>query len=184
MTYSICEARRRFYLWAAYRAAQAGSVKATGKDFYHALKECGVIKYLEGQALSPVNAKTYDKKFHEWVKKLNKYLKSKSKHRKTVPYGVAAKLISIYAKGAFILNGYENSELARHIHPPIDSRLLKSLATDPRFTEEEQECLRETKWTRMTKGVYYRRIELLRKVLGGTPFWMLEEHWIPVDDEG
>ena len=61
--YSIEIARQRFSLWAACRAAQAGSAKAQRFQLIAALKERGVVDWIADQNNHNADLKTCDERF-------------------------------------------------------------------------------------------------------------------------
>ena len=70
------------------------------------------------------------------------------------------------------------------MHPPIDRTLLQNLASDPRIESSHKEGWRATSWTRLSEQSYYELAVQLRAILpAGMPFWMLEEHWCPMENE-
>lgn len=168
--YSIAIARHRFSLWAACRAAQAGSAKARRSELIAALTGCGVVAWIADPNNHAVDLQTYDAVFDAWVANVQRHLDERC--GKTVMYGVAAKLVSTYLKSVFILTGSEGTPLAAHITPPIDSVLLKKVdavhktGLGARF-----------KWQKLTREDYRRVVHELRRVNGSAPMWHLEQHW-------
>ena len=172
MAYDIYEARSRFSVWAACRAAQAGSAKAKRTEFAQALAHCEIRAFLadkQNHRLSPVE---FDKKHHQWVVKICKYIKRK--FNKELSYGIGAKLLSTYIKSAFVLGSFEKTGLAHVAHPPIDSILLKSI--DEVFHTNLSSIY---KWTRLTATDYRGLITKLRNLDDKQAFWKIEEHWNP-----
>lgn len=123
--YSIEEARQRFSQWAVCRAAQAGRSPGTRQELIAAVKQCGVVEFVEKQLRTTDNADDFEKSFLGWVDGVIGYLDKE--RNKQIKWGVAAKLVAIYLKGAFIFNAREKSKLARLIAPPIDSILLRGI---------------------------------------------------------
>ena len=172
MPYTLSIARHRFYAWAACRAAQAGSAKAKRHEMLDALMDSGVVKFL-GKIPDPKPTREeLDKLFYEWVERAITSLKTN--HNKMVAFGVAAKLVSVYLKGAYVLHSKVDSVLAQHIHPPIDSILLKSIdkANGTRLSKTH-------KWQKLDRANYELVISTLRNLNGDKPFWHIEKNWQP-----
>jgi hypothetical protein len=172
MAYSITKSRQRFSMWAACRAAQAGSAKAKRKELIPALARCGVVEFLSQSPLPTITEDEYDTAFDGWVTSVKSTLESD--YGKPVSYGIAAKLISTYIKSVFVLAGAEQSEIAHHAHPPIDGILLKGVDK-----QHETTLSTEYKWQSLDRAQYKKLVNKLRAINGGKPFCQLEEHWHP-----
>ena len=172
MPYTLSDARDRFYSWAACRAAQAGSAKAKRSELFDALRDSGVTRYLRGVHKPNLTSQQFDKHFYNWVEKAATCLRKK--HHRQVSFGIAAKLISVYLKGAWVLHHPEYCPLSRHMHPPIDSRLLAAIdeCKGTKFSKNY-------KWQKLDRGKYRELVEQLRSLNGAKPFWQLEEYWHP-----
>jgi hypothetical protein len=172
MGYTIQVARERFSLWAACRAAQAGSATAKRREFITALRNCGVLEYLQDPVNHEATLEEYDVQFNRWVVGVQQYLRTH--YQKAVMYGVAAKLVSTYLKSAFVLGGFEATPLAGHIIPPIDSYLLLGL-----MVKRDAKFGPEVRWREFSQQDYQRVVGVLRELSAGTPAWCLEECWRP-----
>jgi hypothetical protein len=172
MTYSLQTARNHFYSWAACRAAQAGSAKARRNELLDALSHSGVIEYLQQQPAQGLTADQLDALYYAWVEGVLARLRTQ--YGKNVSFGIAAKLISVYLKGAWVLHSNADCELAKLVHPPIDSILLEAIdaAKGTRLS-------REYKWQKLDRAKYEALIGILREIAGPEPLWKLEEHWRP-----
>lgn len=170
--YSIDIARQRFSLWCAARAAQAGSAKARRNELIAALKACGVREWIADPVNHSATLEQYDQAFHRWVIGVQRHLKLE--YKKPISYGIAAKLVSTYLKGVFVLGGCHTSSLAGHITPPIDSILLRNIDKATRST-----LAKTHKWQKLTKDQYNRVVAALRRANGAAPAWHLESHWEP-----
>ena len=142
MTFTVHEYRLGYAVWAAYRAAQAGSSKAKGPEFSAALKKCGVVAYLDSYDGSEVDSDVYKENHDKWCEEPVDYIKKT--YNKEITYGIAAKLIGIFVKGYFILAGNENQPLSKVAHPPIDSYLLKGIDK-----EKGTKLDKEYKWQKL-----------------------------------
>lgn len=172
MTYSLLIAQNNFYSWAACRAAQAGSAKAKREEFLGALKYSGAIEYLQQEKTPTPTTSQLDALFYGWVERVIIYLKKE--HDKNISFGIAAKLISVYIKGAWVLHSPANCGLAAIIHPPIDSILLEAIDST-----KGTDLHTKYKWQKLDRTEYESLIETLRKIAGDRPFWTIEEHWHP-----
>ncbi|MBI4027331.1 MAG: hypothetical protein HY360_20265 [Verrucomicrobia bacterium] len=172
MPYTIAEARHRFSLWAACRAAQAGFAQGTREQFTGALNHCKIRIFLENTANHSATQRAFDQQHHRWVSSMRRFMMRR--FRRKLSYGVAAKLISIYIKSFFILGGFEQTQLAQVAHPPIDSILLKGVDR-VRATNLSSRY----KWKKLTAPKYRALITKLRALHGEPAFWKIEEHWVP-----
>jgi len=172
MTYSLAVAQKHFYSWAACRAAQAGSSKAKRREFLGALQHSGVMEYLTQKPTPAPTADQFDALFYNWVERTIDFLKTE--HQKEVSFGVSAKLISVYLKGAWVLHSTENCSLARLIHPPIDSILLQAIDS-----VKGTSLSKKYKWQKLDRPQYESLLKSLRSIANNGPFWQIEEHWRP-----
>lgn len=172
MNYSIDIARHRFSLWAACRAAQAGSAKARRHELVSALETCGVVSWIADTANHSAGLDDYDREFDNWVTKAQK--RHEEEFRKQALYGVVAKLVSTYLKSAFVLGGHETTALAGHITPPIDSILLKGIDV-----AHKTPLSKKYKWQKLTQQEYKDVVRELRKIRGARPMWHIEQYWKP-----
>jgi len=109
--------------------------------------------------------------FHKWTKKAQKHLETIGK---PIKYGIAAKLVSVYFKSAFVLCGNEKTRLACNVPPPIDSHLLNGIdkASGTNLSERY-------KWTKLEKKDYMELLKELREIYGKEkPLWHLEKYWL------
>ena len=171
MTFTIREYRLGFAVWAAYRAAQAGSSKAKGIEFSAALKACGVVSYIDKYDGAEVSADSYKKKHDEWCEAVIKHIRDN--YGKKITYGIAAKLLGVFVKGYFILAGNENKPLSRVAYPPIDSFVLRGVDK-----AKGTKLSKEYKWQKLNKNKYHELLEKLREQLGcDEELWRIEQYW-------
>ncbi|NJD33596.1 MAG: hypothetical protein FIA96_01935 [Betaproteobacteria bacterium] len=171
MTFTVREYRLGYAIWAAYRAAQAGSSKAKGPELSEALSKCGVVAYLDNYDGVEIDSDAYKKNHDKWCKNAIDYIKNK--YNIDITYGIAAKLIGIFVKGYFILAWNENKPLSKVAHPPIDSYLLKGVdkANGSRLDKEY-------KWQKLDIDKYYELLNILRGSLEkDEEFWRIEKYW-------
>ncbi len=171
MTFTVRDYRLGYAVWAAYRAAQAGSSKAKGIELSAALKNCGVVSYIDDYDEGEVSQETYKEKHDEWCAAVIKYIKDNFK--KEITYGIAAKLVGVFVKGYFILAGNEDQSLSKVAYPPIDSFLLKGIDK-----EKGTKLEKEYKWQKLDKEKYYELLTKLKEHLGeNEEFWKIEKYW-------
>ncbi len=164
--------RHRYYAWAACRAVQAGSSKAKRHEFIDALESCGVVKAALTWNEVPTDRQAYDALFFAWVENVVDHVQDK--YQKRVSFGIAARLVSVYLKGALLLHGEVDSPAVAHVHPPIDRLLLKAL--DTRFNTR---LSKRFKWQKIGRAAYQELIDELRELDPDQPLWLLERHWTP-----
>ena len=93
-------------------------------------------------------------------------------------YGHAAKAVAIYLKSMIINAGFDDTDFAKNLHPPVDGILLKSLARDSRFSRESRQLWGDTTWTGLGEPAYFRLIDSFRREgLGSPAFWFIERYW-------
>lgn len=171
MEYTIEEYRRGYTIWAAYRAAQAGSSKAKGPEFSSALKSCGVIEFFQGYSGSCVTEAKLNARHREWCWAVMDHLEEN--YQKEVSYGIAAKLIAVFLKGDFILSGHGYTPLGRIVHPPIDSFLLKGVDS-----AMGTKLCSTYKWQKLDEDTYFELLSKLRQCIeSDVPFWHIEQYW-------
>ncbi|MFZ0254059.1 MAG: hypothetical protein WAN46_00075, partial [Gammaproteobacteria bacterium] len=122
MTYSIDEHRHRFAAWAAGRAASVKGCRFTVKKAKDILESVG----LRALVSTPKNLpypECFDAEHRAWRQKI---IERAGEPRFT--HGIAAKLINVYLKSAFVCGGYHEHPRVRAIHPPIDGLLLRELS--------------------------------------------------------
>ncbi len=161
-----------YAVWTAARAAQRGFT--TTKNISAAISETKLCK-IENE---PINK---EKDFDDFHKKscneIIAYLsgiRNKKGDFLEVSYGRAAKIINVYLKTAVVIKREGKSKLAKLIHPPIDSILLKILnekyGNDFNFSG--------IKWTKLTEKKYFEIIDQIRKVEPDS-LWKIEIDWSP-----
>lgn len=170
MKYDINEYRKSFCLWAAFRAAQAGSAKAKGKELTEALKSCGLIEFLDSPQNENCDEQQFKQNYKEWISFIQRHVHSN--HGKQISYGIAAKLVAVFIKGYFILAGKQETQLARVAYPPIDSYLLKGI--DDKFNTT---LSKKYKWQKLDDKTYFELLSELSELNGDRPFWAIEKYW-------
>ncbi len=95
-----------------------------------------------------------------------------------VTYGRVAKLVAVYLKSMAVVGPGANSSLSAVAHPPIDSILLKNLASDETVVSPYKAHWKSLAWTKLNEAEYYTLVSELRSVLRDSdPWWTLEKYW-------
>ena len=172
MSKTLKNYRREYTIWAAYRAAQAGSSKAKGIEFSSALKACGVIDYIDKYDKRDITQNEFNKLHSKWCNYIITYIKNE--YSKSISYGIAAKLLGVFLKGYFILANNETTSLAKAIHPAIDSFLLKEIDE-----VKDTKLSKRYKWQKLEENDYYSLLNELCAFLDkDEPLWYLEKYWV------
>lgn len=182
MTYDLFVHRHNFAVWAAARAVQRGWQGAKVHVLRDALEASGVQRCLPDAEFLNTSCNRFEELHKIWCAAIVAALNARTVEN--VSYGRAAKLLAVYLKSMVITGGAAYSPIARCVHPPIDRRLLQSLAADSRHDAKSRAAWREINWTQLCESGYYQLAKQLRGLLPlEIPFWMLEEHWSPSDEE-
>ncbi len=179
MHYSIHEHRHRFASWAASRAASVRRCPFSVEVGKAILEEAGFKELISGTDKLPEKDKL-DDEHRNWRQSVINV--AKKRHGKDFTHGVAAKLINVYLKSAFVCGGFHEHPRVRALHPPIDRLLLdslyrshdRSLDTDIRRTLKS---VRKIGWSNFNSSHYEDLIKGLREHHTEESFWMLEQHW-------
>jgi hypothetical protein len=170
LPYTIKLARHRFALWAAYRASQAGSAQATGPALIAALESCGIVQFLQKPSNHNLTEKQYDSYFDTFASAALTHLQTHA--AREVSYGVAAKLVAVYIKSAFVLAGKSRTNAARHFPPAIDSKLLEALDRAHGIA-----LAKSYRWQKLSRTQYWVLLRELRVLAAGRALWRLEKDW-------
>lgn len=178
-SYTILEHRHRFAAWAACRAA---SVRVfcpfTVKEGEAILVAAGLKNLLKGPELLPA-ANRLDKRHRRWREAVINAASSR-RERGVVGFthGVAAKLINVYLKSAFVCGGFHAHPRVRALHPPIDRLLLEAIRKpNARGFDEPWTDPPSATWTKFDSDAYESVIERLRRSEFRDALWRVEEHW-------
>lgn len=171
MNTDIRNIRKEFSIWAAYRAAQAGSALGSGLMYKEAIQQSNLINYLDLYQNEQISQSKFDLLHKKWCEDVISVMGS---YNIEITFGIAAKFINVFLKGYFILGGNENTELAFVIHPPIDSFLLKSI--DIEFGTN---FFATYKWRGLSFNNYKKLVTLICKDIKGEgePLWSVEKYW-------
>jgi hypothetical protein len=93
-------------------------------------------------------------------------------------HGLAAKLINVYLKVAFVNTAYAACPNVVALHPPIDRELLSGLIESKLGTPKTWRRFRNTAWSKFDSATYQAVIDAVRSALPtGHALWAIEEHW-------
>lgn len=174
-TYDIVEHKHRFAAWAGSRAASTKTCRfdvSTGRAIIEAV---GLHDLLAAPVLLPTPEKI-DEMHSVWRE--TAIFEAEAKGLRCFGHGVAAKLINVYLRGAFVCAGHEWHPNVKALHPPIDSLLLNELyRLDVGGLRATWKTARKQRWSMFDTPQYQRVIEAIRAVSDGRPMWMVETHW-------
>lgn len=123
MPYSITEHKHRFSAWAASRAASVKGCRFSVEQGKVILEQSGLRELIEFPLALPA-PEHVDDTHRSWR---NKVINTANGAGLNFTHGVAAKLINIYLKAAFVCGGHHDHPRVCALHPPIDSVLLDGL---------------------------------------------------------
>lgn len=114
--------------------------------------------------------------FHRELR--NAVIAAAASHDLDFTHGIAAKLINMYMKAAFLSRENCREPLFAALHPPIDSEMLNTIARLDTHDKALWRRLNAVCWTNFSSSDYEEAIEGLRRLLGeGEPLWMAEQYW-------
>jgi hypothetical protein len=175
MSYTIDEHKHRYAAWAASRAASTKTCRfevLIGKEI---IEEIGLDKLISDPAKLPSPEKT-DSEHRLWRETAIKA----AENRGLVGFGhgVAAKLINVYLKGAFVCAGHEAHPNVVALHPPIDSLLLDELyLNNVGGLKKDWALARKLRWSKFDSSQYEAVIKSIRKSMSNSPLWKVESYW-------
>lgn len=173
--YDIVEHKHRYAAWAASRAASTKTCRfdvVTGKSIIEAV---GLQQLLRDPLLLPEPVHT-DAVHARWREAA--IAVAGDKGLTGFGHGVAAKLINVYLKGAFVCAGQELHPHVQALHPPIDSLLLEELYShDVGGLRKTWARARKQRWSKFDAGQYQEVIDAIRSALAGQPLWQVEAYW-------
>ena len=115
MPYTIEEHKHRFAAWAASRAASVKGCRFSVEQGKAILERVQLNRLLPSPDNLPA-PKSFDEVHREWR---NQVISAAQELGLEFTHGVAAKLINVYFKAAFVCGGYHNHVRVKAIHPPI-----------------------------------------------------------------
>ena len=168
MTYTIFEHRHRFAAWAASRASSRRLKGGKTKPLMKALEACGVYEFCKSPNYNMSKAE-FDKNHSLWCNSIMQFWENEG-----FDYGRAAKLVNMYLKSMIVMVE-PDSNLAKVIHPPIDSVLLKALASKHGTTVAH---FRTLTWTNFDEALYFKTVSEVLALIPKQPAWKIEENWL------
>jgi hypothetical protein len=174
MSYTIEDHKHRFAAWAAGSAASVIGCRFKVEIGKKMLEAAGLDQLLAGPESLPVPLE-FDRSHKDWREKV---IAAAQREGITFTHGVAAKLINIYLKAAFVCGGHHEHERVRSLHPPIDSLLLDELSTRNvgGFKKVWDEA-RINRWSKFNSNQYEKVIDHIRKSLPNKGLWEIEQYW-------
>lgn len=169
--YTIDIHRHRFAAWAAGRAASVITCRITVEKSRTLIEAAGLNVLLENPDRLPSPDKI-DESHKGWRETI---CEVGHNNKLQVSHGVAAKLINIYFKSAFVCGGHHDHTRVHALHPPIDSLLLSDMKRKKFGGRTDWD---QTPWSKLNSEQYQTLIEDIRRAVEGRPLWTLEEHWI------
>ena len=175
MLYTIEEHKHRYAAWAASRAASTITCRFEVKIGKEILEEVGLDKLLSHPEKLP-NPNDLDSSHKLWRESA---INAAEKRGLTgFGHGVAAKLINVYLKGAFVCAGHEDHPNVAALHPPIDSLLLNELYLNKvGGLEKDWNRARKLRWSKFDSSEYEAVIHSIRAAMRGKPLWQVEKYW-------
>lgn len=176
MAYTIEEHKHRFSAWAAGTASRVKNCRFTVEQAKKILEKAGLKQVLlDGpeRLPSPQDIDTYHKKWRESVIEAAKEFKLNFTH------GVAAKLINMYLKSAFICGGYHEHDNVKSLHPPIDKVLLDALSQSKEAVSYKAawSAARKIRWSKLNSQEYENVIRNIRAFMADQALWKVEKYW-------
>lgn len=174
--YDICEHKHRFATWAAARAASSKGCRFSVRQARDLIDEVRYqqlkLRDMLANADTLPSPEKFDQAHAEWRGQVRQ---AANGHGIEMTHGVAAKLLNVYLKAAFVCGGEHDHPRVKVIHPPIDRLLLNGLATSP---ESKKDWRRFHPWTGLDSQRYEELIGCIRDALPeGQALWRIEEHW-------
>ena len=175
MSYTIDEHKHRYAAWAASRAASTKTCRFEVQIGKEIIEETGLNALLSSPEKLP-SSDRIDAEHKIWREKAIKAAESKG--LVGFGHGIAAKLINVYLKGAFVCAGHESHPNVAALHPPIDSLLLDELYfNNVGGLKSDWSLARKLRWSKFDSTQYEAVIQSIRKALPNTPLWQVESYW-------
>jgi hypothetical protein len=172
--YSIEEHRHRFAAWAAGRAANVNGCRFSVQQGKSILEAAGLKELLGDVERLPLPGQM-TLRHRSWR---NSVKAAAQNEGLAFTHGVAAKLINVYLKAAYVCGGQHTNERVRELHPPIDSVLLDELSVqDVGGRRTEWDVARRVRWSRFNSMQYETVIQNIRLSIPNSPLWKVEKYW-------
>ena len=173
--YTIEQHKHRYAAWAASRAASTKTCRFEVQIGKEIIEETCLDALLSSPNKLPTPENT-DVEHKLWREKA--ILAAEKRGLVGFGHGVAAKLINVYLKGAFVCAGHESHPNVAALHPPIDSLLLDELYfNNVGGLKSEWALARKLRWSKFSSPQYEAVIESIRKAMPDKPLWQVESYW-------
>jgi hypothetical protein len=172
--YSIEEHIHRFSAWTAGRAASVNGFRFTVHQAKVVIEAIGLNMILADPANLP-SPKNFDSQHKEWR---NTIVTAFTLPGRKCTHGVAAKLINVYLKTAFVCSRFHTHINVQSIHPPIDRILLTELLK--RKIGQDIFCWKQALkigWSKFDSDEYQMVIDNIRRSIPNRPMWEIEQYW-------
>jgi hypothetical protein len=174
MPYDIDEQRHRLCAWVAATASKVPGCRFSVSRGKSLLEDAGMQALISSPCSLP-DPRDMDQVHARWRESVISHA-----HRTglTFTHGVAAKLINVYFKAAFVCGGWSSDLRVAALRPPIDALLLKGLAANEnsgnrRYWRRAQ----RVRWSNFSSEQYQKAIETIRQEMHGDPLWKVEKFW-------
>lgn len=175
MAYTIEDHKHRYAAWAASRAASTKTCRFTVLQGKNIVEAVGLNALIQNPDLLPL-PEDIDASHRKWREAA--ITAAKTKDLTGFGHGVAAKLINVYLKGAFVCAGHEGHANVAALHPPIDSLLLDELyENNVSGLKKEWAEARKIRWSKLNSEQYESAITAIRMSMGAEPLWKIESYW-------
>lgn len=169
--YTINEHRHRFAAWAAGRAASASGCRFTVKQAQEILVAAKLHELLPNPNRLPA-PRNLNKAHKVWR---NKVIRAANyRQLRGMSHGIAAKLINVYLKSAFVCSGQHDHDKVKSLHPPIDRQLLQEVN---KTLKERGGSVLPTNWTKFDSVQYEKVILVIRSLIQDKHLWKIEKYW-------
>jgi hypothetical protein len=174
VTYDIYEHMHRLASWAASTAARRGSPFSVvhGQAI---LAEAGFADILQAGLDGLPTLERMDSDHRRWRARVINLAAQRSLNW---THGIAAKLINVYLKVAYVGMFSHKDPRVGALHPPVDRVLLDQLAKTDIAKSRQWRRMCNRGWTNFSSDEYEEVISALRSTLGpGVPLWQIEQWW-------
>lgn len=175
MPYSIEDHRHRFSAWAASRAASTKTCRFNVLQGKSILESVGLNALLTSPDRLPAPDRI-DVEHRRW--RTVAIQAAEARDLIGFGHGIAAKLINVYLKSAFVCAGSEFHPRVASLHPPIDSLLLEELELgNVANLGADWAAARRIRWSKLSCEQYEAVIAAIRTAVNGEPLWQIESWW-------
>ena len=175
MPYTIEEHKHRYAAWASSRAASTKTCRFSVQQGKSIIDTIGLQMLIADPSLLP-RPENLDSMHRTWRTVAIHFANSIGLD--TFTHGIAAKLINVYLKGAFVCAGHQMHVNVAALHPPIDSLLLDELYDgDIGGQRQIWAAARKARWSKFDSEQYESVIDGIRATMGEEPLWHIERYW-------